>query len=135
MSRKTEELDRHIGLRLKMRRVLLGFSQDELAQKLGITFQQVQKYEKAMNRISASRLYEIAKNLEVSFDYFFEGYEEGAEITVSEKGQSHDEYIASLPKKKSYTENELISRLLNMPQSPSKQKLLKNIEKEIEASR
>ena len=131
MSRKAEELDRHIGLRLKMRRILCGFSQDDLAQKLGITFQQIQKYEKAMNRISASRLYEIAKILEVELDYFYEGYEQDANILVSEKGISEQEYLSSLPKKKHYTDNELISRLMNMPQGVVRQRLIKNIEKEL----
>ena len=60
MQLKAYELDKHIGLRLKMRRILMNMTQDNLAQKLNITFQQIQKYEKSVNRISASRLYEIA---------------------------------------------------------------------------
>lgn len=131
MSRKAEELDRHIGLRLKMRRILCGLSQDDLAQKLGITFQQIQKYEKAMNRISASRLYEIAKILDVNLEYFYEGYDEGAEIFVAEKGMSEQEYLSTLPKKKNYTDNELLSRLMNMPHGSVRQRLIKNIEKEL----
>lgn len=133
MSRKAEELDRHIGLRLKMRRILCGLSQDDLAQKLGITFQQIQKYEKAMNRISASRLYEIAKILDINLEYFYEGYDEDAALFLSEKGISEEEYLLSLPKKKNYTDNELLSRLMNMPQGDIRQRLIKNIEKELDA--
>ena len=129
MSRKAEELDRHIGLRLKMRRILCGLSQDDLAQKLGITFQQIQKYEKAMNRISASRLFEIAKILDVRLEYFYEGYEDDASIFVTEKGVSEKDYLSSLPKKKSYTDNEVLSRVMNMPQGAMKQALIKPLRK------
>jgi transcriptional regulator with XRE-family HTH domain len=74
MQKRLSDLDKHIGLRLRMRRILLNLSQDDLAQKLNITFQQVQKYEKATNRISATRLYEMAQVLNIDISYFFEGY-------------------------------------------------------------
>jgi transcriptional regulator with XRE-family HTH domain len=64
--------DRSMGNRLRLRRKVLGLSQEKLAQALGITFQQVQKYEKGANRISASRLQDIAKILEVPVVFFFE---------------------------------------------------------------
>lgn len=64
--------DRSMGNRLRLRRKVLGLSQEKLAQALGITFQQVQKYEKGANRISASRLQDIAKVLEVPVAFFFE---------------------------------------------------------------
>src|SRR5215218_7202072 len=64
--------DRSMGNRLRLRRKILGLSQEKLAQALGITFQQVQKYEKGANRISASRLQDIAKVLEVPVAFFFE---------------------------------------------------------------
>jgi len=66
-------VDVHIGQRLRMRRKLAGLSQDQLAERLGITFQQVQKYEKGTNRISASRLFDAARLLSVPVSYFFEG--------------------------------------------------------------
>ena len=69
------ELDKHIGTRLRVRRVLLGMSQQALASRLGVSFQQIQKYEKGTNRISASRLYRAAQVLEVPVTYFFEQYE------------------------------------------------------------
>lgn len=70
------EIDRCVGLRIRLRRMELGVSQGKLAQALGITFQQVQKYERAANRISASKLYELAHVLKVPPSYFFEGLDE-----------------------------------------------------------
>ena len=66
-------IDRHVGSRVRMRRMLAGVSQEKLGAALGLTFQQVQKYEKGANRISASRLQQIAKMLDVPVSYFFEG--------------------------------------------------------------
>jgi transcriptional regulator with XRE-family HTH domain len=67
-------VDIHVGARLRTLRKLKNFSQEKLAQVLGLTFQQVQKYERADNRIGASRLYQIAEALGVQASYFFEGY-------------------------------------------------------------
>jgi transcriptional regulator with XRE-family HTH domain len=63
----------HIGSRVRARRTMLGMRQERLADALGLTFQQVQKYEKGMNRIGASRLLQIAGILDVSIEFFFEG--------------------------------------------------------------
>lgn len=67
-----EPVDVHVGARLRLRRILVGFSQEKLAEHLGLTFQQIQKYEKGSNRISASRLFQIANVLEVPVQYFFD---------------------------------------------------------------
>ncbi|MDP8920197.1 MAG: helix-turn-helix domain-containing protein [Pseudomonadota bacterium] len=67
------QIDKHIGTRVRARRVMLGMSQEKLADALGLTFQQVQKYEKGVNRIGASRLLHIAGILDVSIEFFFEG--------------------------------------------------------------
>ncbi len=67
-----------VGTRLRARRKFLGISQTGVADALGLTFQQVQKYERGVNRISASKLYEIAKFLTVNVEYFFEGLDETA---------------------------------------------------------
>jgi transcriptional regulator with XRE-family HTH domain len=67
------QVDRHIGSRVRARRTMLGMSQEKLADALGLTFQQVQKYEKGVNRIGASRLLHIAGILDVSIEFFFEG--------------------------------------------------------------
>lgn len=63
-------VDIYVGSRLKLRRLILGISQKKMAEKLGITFQQVQKYENGINRISASRLWDISKLLKVQVEYF-----------------------------------------------------------------
>jgi len=69
-------VDIHVGSRVRLRRIELGISQEKLAAELGLTFQQVQKYERAANRISASRLFQIGKVLDVKVPFFYEGYEE-----------------------------------------------------------
>ncbi len=66
-------IDKHVGARVRMRRMLMGMSQERLGDALELTFQQVQKYEKGTNRISASRLQQIAKILAVPVEFFFEG--------------------------------------------------------------
>jgi len=65
-------VDIHVGSRLRLRRTLLGMSQEKLAEALGLTFQQVQKYEKGTNRIGSSRLFDLSRVLDVPVGYFFE---------------------------------------------------------------
>ena len=65
--------DKHVGARVRMRRMMLGMSQEKLGDALGLTFQQVQKYEKGANRIGASRLQQISHILQVPVSFFFEG--------------------------------------------------------------
>lgn len=65
-------IDVHVGNRIRLRRTLLGLSQEKLASLLGLTFQQVQKYERGMNRVGASRLWDIGKVLEVPINFFYE---------------------------------------------------------------
>ncbi|MBL8542256.1 MAG: helix-turn-helix transcriptional regulator [Hyphomonadaceae bacterium] len=71
--RSAGAVDREIGARVRARRLEIGMSQERLAELLGVTFQQVQKYEKGINRIAASRLYDIAGALEVPVVHFYEG--------------------------------------------------------------
>src|SRR5437868_1148467 len=66
-------IDKHVGSRVRMRRMMLGMSQEKLGDAIGLTFQQVQKYEKGTNRIGASRLQQIAQTLQVPVSFFFEG--------------------------------------------------------------
>lgn len=72
--RSARDLDLHIGHRMRLRRNLLGMSQETLAKALGVTFQQVQKYERGQNRLSASRLYDVARSLGVGVDFFLCDY-------------------------------------------------------------
>jgi transcriptional regulator with XRE-family HTH domain len=71
-------VDVHVGWRLKLRRTLLGMSQEKLGEMLGLTFQQIQKYERGVNRIGASRLYQIAQILDVPVSFFFDDMPTGA---------------------------------------------------------
>lgn len=70
-------IDVHVGNRIRLRRTLLGLSQEKLASLLGLTFQQVQKYERGMNRVGASRLWDIGKVLEVPIGFFYEDMDKG----------------------------------------------------------
>ncbi len=71
-------VDVHVGKRIRHRRWMIGMTQQTLAESVGIKFQQIQKYETGMNRVSASRLWDISDALGVSISYFFEGIEEEA---------------------------------------------------------
>ncbi|MHA7870953.1 MAG: helix-turn-helix domain-containing protein [Hyphococcus sp.] len=76
-SRKREgphPVDQHVGSRVKLRRMILGMSQDALGKALGLTFQQIQKYEKGVNRIGASRLFELSELLDVPIQFFYDDY-------------------------------------------------------------
>ena len=73
-------IDVYVGSRVRRRRTLLGLNQTQLGEKLGISFQQVQKYENGANRISASRLYQMTRILEVPVSFFFDGLVEGASM-------------------------------------------------------
>lgn len=88
-------VDVHVGHRLRQRRVAIGLTQDKLAKSVGITFQQVQKYERGTNRIVASRLYELAEVLQVSVEYFFQGF--GAEKISPHPTAPRDDTAVNLP--------------------------------------
>jgi len=86
--------DRHVGARVRMRRMMLGMSQSKLGDALGLTFQQVQKYEKGTNRIGASRLQQTALILQVPVSFFFEGLPLPSEAP-SEEGAYIDDFLAT----------------------------------------
>ena len=73
MAKAPDPIDKHVGSRVRMRRMMIGMSQERLGEALGLTFQQVQKYEKGTNRIGASRLHQIAAALGVGVAFFYEG--------------------------------------------------------------
>ncbi|MHA1524477.1 MAG: helix-turn-helix domain-containing protein [Alphaproteobacteria bacterium] len=84
-------IDQHVGGRVRLRRMLVGMSQEQLGEKLSLTFQQVQKYEKGANRISASKLWQISKILGVTVQFFYDGIDEaqaGAEQSFAENDQA-----------------------------------------------
>lgn len=72
-NKKSNPVDAHVGSRVRLRRMLVGLSQEKLGERMGLTFQQIQKYEKGVNRIGASRLFQLSQILEVPVQFFFEG--------------------------------------------------------------
>ena len=74
---KAKEIDVHVGHRIRKRRTMLGLTQQQMANMIGVTYQQAHKYERGINRISAGRLYQIAGALAVEVAYFYEGIDEG----------------------------------------------------------
>ena len=82
-------VDRHVGRRVCEKRLALGYNQSDLGRALGLTFQQIQKYEKGANRISASKLWDIARFFKVDIGYFFEGLN-GAQAGMAEGGGTFD---------------------------------------------
>lgn len=84
---KPSAIDAHVGARIRLRRTLMGMSQERLGEALGLTFQQIQKYERGVNRVGASRLYDLARVLDVPISFFFDDMPEplargGGEITA-----------------------------------------------------
>jgi transcriptional regulator with XRE-family HTH domain len=73
---RAQDIDRHVGARMRERRIMLGLTQQQMADLIGVTYQQAHKYEKGINRVAAGRLFEIAQALGVGVEYFFEGLRE-----------------------------------------------------------
>ena len=89
-------VDIQLGQKLRARRVELGLSQEELANAIGITFQQIQKYERGINRISASRLHDIANSMNIDIGYFFASSTyDFPQTSILEVGESNDNYIVT----------------------------------------
>jgi len=91
---KSHPVDAHVGVRMRQRRTLLGMSQTKLGEAVGVTFQQVQKYENGANRVSAGRLYEIAKALGVTVQYF---YETAPRLVLSRRGVVEEQAVFGGP--------------------------------------
>lgn len=83
-------VDVHVGKRVRHRRWMVGMTQQQLGDIVGIKFQQIQKYETGMNRISASRLWDIAQALDVSISFFFEGFESEEVAAEAAMAATHD---------------------------------------------
>ena len=97
MAKQPNPIDVHVGSRVRLRRMLLSISQEKLGEQMGLTFQQIQKYEKGTNRIGASRLYRISQILDVPVQFFFEdapvapGQEGGKASGLSER--QNDDFL------------------------------------------
>jgi transcriptional regulator with XRE-family HTH domain len=92
--REANSTDKHVGNRIRTRRLMLNMSQATLASTIGVTFQQVQKYEKGSNRVSASRLLQIASALQVPIDFFFEGLPHPDRASGRKDDESYDAYVS-----------------------------------------
>jgi len=86
--RQANSVDAHVGSRIKVRRLSLNISQEKLGEELGVTFQQVQKYERGSNRVGASRLWRLAQVLQVPVHYFFEGLSDPDDLSLSDMPSS-----------------------------------------------
>jgi transcriptional regulator with XRE-family HTH domain len=84
---RTQDVDRYVGARIRERRIMLGLTQQQLADLIGVTYQQAHKYERGINRVSAGRLFEVAQVLSVPVNYFFDGLdkENGRAISPRER--------------------------------------------------
>lgn len=90
-----DPVDIYVGSRVRMRRTVLGMSQERLADQLGITFQQVQKYENGSNRVGSSRLFAISRILNVPVSFMFDGYEGASNAVVAEDVSLFDRQMRS----------------------------------------
>jgi len=87
-TKEPQDVDRHVGSRVRMQRMAIGMSQEKLGDACGITFQQIQKYEKGMNRMGASRLHQIARILQVPVEFFYEGVPSGPDSGTSSRSMT-----------------------------------------------
>lgn len=111
-------VDRHVGLRIRLRRRELGLSQERLADAIGLTFQQVQKYERAANRVSASKLWEMSRVLSVPVSYFYGGLDETADPLADAVRDQVQEFLLT-------PEGiELAASFLKIPRGPVRRKIL-----------
>ena len=120
MSQRTpDSVDRHVGSRVRRRRLIVGMSQEKLGEALGLTFQQVQKYEKGANRIGSGRLQQIAHTLQVPISYFYDGQgEDGSSRIPTPPELVVDKDSADLLKAfNSLADQTMRQALLNMAQA------------------
>jgi transcriptional regulator with XRE-family HTH domain len=115
-------VDRHVGNRVRMRRLLVGMSQEKLGELLGITFQQVQKYEKGSNRVSASRLYQVSRVLGVPVQYFYDELKENDGPSGFAESEGADAIAGALQS----PDGVQIARIFSETTDPDKRKLILN---------
>lgn len=127
-AKSPNEIDKHVGLRVRWRRKELKLSQEALAGRLGLTFQQIQKYERGTNRISAGRLYELAQALDASIMYFYRGIEEVGEglAGLAEEGDEFTGLIDS-------DAVDLVSAYQSIPDLDLRKSILTMVRKSAEA--
>lgn len=121
--KRVTKIDEHVGKKLKLRRINFGLSQQELGKLLNITFQQIQKYEKGVNRVSSGKLYEFSKVLGVPVTYFFEG--------IDDKYSDSNETYKKINYDELNKEILVISRLLSSFKNKEKKKYLVDLIKNL----
>ena len=117
--------NRHLGSKLRMRRLALGLTQTKVAQAINVTFQQIQKYEKGTNGISSLRIMQLGKTLKVPIIYFFEDYPEFSQVEKSDKDNTGEEdlnysFLVKLFSTLSDKQKEKISQILKNARSLEK---------------
>ncbi len=122
MAKIPNPIDKHVGARVRMRRVLVGLSQEKLGDALGITFQQIQKYEKGTNRIGASRLQEASKILGVPVNFFFEGAQAETDMVAGFAETDTNGYVADFASSAEGTQ--LINAFLKIKEPKLRKKII-----------
>lgn len=131
MSRRDANyVDAHVGSRIRLRRQMIGMSQEKLGEILGITFQQVQKYEKGSNRVSASRMHHMSKALGVTIQYFFDDLPENNPSGFSETAPE-----TSLMQALNSLEGVQLMKAFSDAGTPAKRKLIASVVRAIADSR
>lgn len=89
-TKQPDPIDLHVGSRLRIRRLMLGLSQHGLGNRVGLTFQQIQKYEKGVNRIGAGRLFQLGRAMGVDVQFFYDEFDEGGDVTAPKQDRIMD---------------------------------------------
>jgi transcriptional regulator with XRE-family HTH domain len=110
-ARSTGAIDDYVGARVRERRIMLGLTQQQLAEMIGVTYQQAHKYERGINRVSAGRLYEIARVLNAPITYFYEGLAEEAPRPVAPRQRMLLEIARNFTEIQNEKHQEAISQL------------------------
>jgi transcriptional regulator with XRE-family HTH domain len=95
VKKSPDPTDKHVGTSIRMRRLMLDISQTDLAEAIGVAFQQVQKYEKGTNRVSASRLQQMSRVMQVPIAFFFEGLPSNSSQSKEEHDPFHPSYVSN----------------------------------------
>ena len=111
---RAQDVDRHVGARMRQRRILLGLTQQQLAELIGVTYQQAHKYEKGINRIAAGRLSRIAQALGVEVGYFFEGVSRASGAVETPQQRVMLEFLRNVSTLPNHQHQEAICNLTRM---------------------
>jgi transcriptional regulator with XRE-family HTH domain len=122
-SDKPNPVDVHVGSRVRLRRTLLGMSQERLGEAIGLTFQQVQKYERGANRIGASRLYDLSRVLDVPVSFFFDDIDPAVAMPTTEAASVPDETRAEPDPMMRRETLELVRAYYRIPDSQIRRRL------------